>query len=292
MRVHSLVPGQWVVAVALAISACGCVPAAANADLYWVGGATADRIGRASDEGSRIDRGLVSGLEDVGTLAVGDGYVYWTSGGVIGRAKLDGTNVERAFIRGLGPLNGVAVTGRYVYWLSDADPACGGKPGFGRATPNGGRIDQGFVCGGGRIADVDYANGVGVSGKYLYWSWINGIGRLDTSDGRFHNRFITLPRGFVAAGVSVGSGRVYWGSYSMGPVIGRANLDGKAVNPAFVSGLAGSIAPDIAVADGFLYFTNDYGSSATIARATLDGVVEWDFIIGFDFAGDLAVGPG
>jgi hypothetical protein len=46
----------------------------------------------------------------------------------------------------------------------------------------------------------------------------------------------------------------------------------------------------VAVSNRYLYFTNDYFSGWTIARATLDGVVSWDFISGLEAVGALTAG--
>lgn len=295
MRAHPLVGRRWLVSVALAVAACVSSPAAAQADIFWVSGVTTNEIGRASDGGRIVNPRLITGLSDVGGLAVGGGYVYWTSGSDIGRARLNGTGLDRTFIQGLRDLNGVAATKRYIYWLSGHDNACAGRPGFGRATPKGTSVDPGFVCGSSRaggIADAPYANGLGVSGNYVYWSWIHGIGRLNTNTRRYRNRFITLPSGYSAAGVTVSNSYVYWGSYTMGPLIGRARLDGSDVNRLFITGLAGSYGFEVAASTRYLYFTNYYGSGSTIARATPDGIVNWDFITGLGVVGDLVVAPG
>jgi hypothetical protein len=263
--------------LAFAAVAGGWFPRTAGADLLWVGAARGSHIGRATNAGTRVDRSFISGLIDVGTLAASRSDLYWTSGTAIGRANLSGGDVNRALIRDLGPLNGVAVAGRYVYWLSDENPGCGGDPGFGRARLNGIHVQRGFVCGGGgaaSIADTSYANGLGIAGKYLYWSWIRGIGRLDLRRRTFDNRFIVLPAGYTAAGVTAGEGYIYWGSYNLGPLIGRANLDGERVATTFIEGLAGNIAPEVLVSHHYLYFSNDYGSTATIARSSLSGIVE------------------
>jgi hypothetical protein len=294
VRAHPLVGRRWLVFVALAVAAWVAPPGVAHADIFWVSGGTSNQIGRATNNGRVLNPQLITGLSDVGGLAAGDGYVYWTSGGNIGRARLNGTDLDRTFIGGLGDLNGVAITHRYIYWLTEHDKACGGGPGFGRATLMGTAVDRRFVCGGGRagaIADAPYANGLAVSGNYIYWSWIRGIGRLDTSTRRYDNKFITLPSGYSAAGVTVSKNYIYWGSYTMGPLIGRAKLDGSDVNQLFITGLSGSYGFEVAASTRYLYFTNYYGSGATIARATPDGIVNWDFITGLGVIGDLVVTP-
>lgn len=269
---------------------------AADADIYWVAGTGGNRIARADDNGTGVNLRFVAGLHDVGSLAVGAGDLYWTGGGSIGRAKLDGSGVDRRFIRGLGQLDGVAVDRSLIYWLSDNDPACGDKPGFGRAGLDGSRLKRGFACGArGRrpVADDGYPSGIAVEGNYLYWGWVGGIGRLATNGvDRYKNNFITMPRGLAAAGVTAGDGHLYWGTYSPGPWIGRADLLGTAVNTGFINSTAGNVVPAVTVGEHYLYFTNDYTSGATIARSTLGGVVSWDFISGLDAVGDLVVGPG
>jgi hypothetical protein len=295
VRAHPIVGCRWLVSLALAFAAVVSAPGVAQADIFWVSGGATNHIGRASNDGKVLDPQLITGLRYVGGLAAGDGYIYWTSGSHIGRARLNGTGVDRTFISDLGDLNGIAVTKRYIYWLSEHDKACGGGPGFGRATLAATAVDRRFVCGGGRagaIADAPYANGLGVSGNYIYWSWINGIGRLNTKTRRYDNRFITLPSGYSAAGVTVSDNYMYWGSYTMGPLIGRAKLDGSDINPLFITGLSGDYGFEVAAATRYVYFTNYDGSASTIARATPDGIVNWDFITGLGVVGDLVVAPG
>lgn len=268
----------------------------AGADIYWVAGPTGTRIGRAADDGTGVNRRFITGPNEVGGLAVGVGYIYWSHGSSIGRARLDGSSVERTFIRGLGAINGITVDRRFIYWLSVNNPACAGKPGFGRAALDGRRITRGFVCSAKHrrpIADDGYANGIAVSGDHLYWSWFAGIGRAatDRRSTRYDNTFITLPRGDSAAGVAASDSHIYWGSYTPGPPVGRADLTGVRANARFIDGVSGDVGPEVALSNRYLYFTNDYSSGWTIARATLDGVVSWDFISGLDAVGALAVGP-
>ncbi len=290
-----MVPRRSLV-VSLVALASACFPAAAGADIYWVAGAAGDRIARAGNNGRALNTRFISGLREVGSLALGGGYLYWTSGTAIGRARMDGTGVDRTFIRGVGAVSGVAVDTRFVYWVSDVDPACGGKPGFGRAQLNGSHIERGFVCSAKHRSPVavdGYANGIGIDGSHLYWGWFGGIGRVTTNGtGIYDNNFIKIPSGDSAAGVTVNGSHIYWGSYSPGPPIGRANVTGTGVKPAFIGGVSGDIGPEVAVTSRYLYFTNDYFDGTTVARASLQGVVSWDFISGLDAVGDLVVGPG
>lgn len=280
----------------LVVLASACLPAAARAEIYWVAGASGARIARATDDGRGVDQRFISGLSAVGSLALGGGHLYWTSGTAIGRASLDGRRVDRRFIRALGAVAGVAVDNRFVYWLSDIDPACGDRPGFGRAALDGSNVVRGFVCSAKRGAPVTvdgYANGIAAGGGYLYWGWIGGIGRVATTGRqRYDNNFITVPRDDTVAGVTVSNTYLYWGSYTPGPPIGRASLTGKKLNAGFIGGVSGDIGPEVTVTPRYLYFTNDYFSGVAIARATLAGIVSWDFISGLDAVGDLVVSPG
>jgi len=280
----------WLLAFAFA-----CVPAPAAADIYWVAGTSANRIGRATDDGRGVNTRFITGLGPVGSLAQGDGHLYWTSGTTIGRAGLDGRSVEPGFIRGIGLVGGVAVDGRFVYWLSHRDPACGNAPGFGRARLNGSGVERGFVCSRKHrtpIAVDRYASGIGVRAGHLYWGWIRGIGRVSTTGrGGYDNNFIRMPSGYTAAGVTVSNSYLYWGSYTPGPPIGRAGVTGARVAPGFINGTSGDLAPEVTVTAHYLYFVNNYFSGMTIARSTLEGVVSWDFISGLDAVGALVVGP-
>lgn len=268
---------------------------AADADIYWVAGVTASRIARADDQGRHVHTRFITGLRAVGTVALGAGSIYWTSGSSIGRASLAGRDVARSFIPRVGVVAGVAVDNRFVYWLSDIDPACRNRPGFGRAELDGRRAVRGFVCSakrGAPIAVDGFASGIAARAGYLYWGWIGGIGRVATSGlQRYDNTFIKVPPGDSPAGVTVSNRFLYWGSYTFGPPIGRASVTGKQINPVFINGSSGDVGAELTVTPSYLYFTNDYFSGAAIARSTLGGVVSWDFIGGLDAVGDLVAGP-
>ena len=90
--------------------------------VYWANlgegaGPTADgTIGRASIDGTGVERGFLTGVGTPTGVAVDDAHIYWThlgqgnpSNGTIGRASIDGTGVERGFITGVGTPSALAV---------------------------------------------------------------------------------------------------------------------------------------------------------------------------------------
>jgi virginiamycin B lyase len=80
----------------------------------------------------------------------------------------------------------------------------------------------------------------------------------------------------VAVAATPAKAFVYWTSVS-GGVIGRANLDGSAVNQSFITGLGGPYA--VAVDGAHIYWTNYFGGA--IGRANLDGTsVNQTFVTG------------
>ena len=92
-------------------------------------------------------------------------------------------------------------------------------------------------------------------------------------------------------GIAVAAGHIYW---TNGGFVGRANLDGAAVNRRFIR--TASEPCGVAVYQGHIYWAQSTGDSAhpitTIARANLDGsAVNHQFITGIQggCGGGLAI---
>ena len=158
-------------------------------------------IGRANLDGSGVDSqfitvpgGRLSGV------ALDSSFVYWTDlRGTVERSNLDGTGITQSFVAEAGKASGVAVDGRYIYWTHF----------YGTSGPYGGAIGRANLDGTGAnpsfITDAFLPWGVKVDYGYLYWA--NGY----TCD------YYTIPA-----------------SSCVGGTIGRANLDGSAVNQSYI----------------------------------------------------------
>jgi hypothetical protein len=88
---------------------------------------TETTIGRASLDGSNIDREFVTGAESPDLMDTYRGFLYWSNqhGGSIGRASLKGTLVNRSFIDGATKPLGVAVDASGIYWANNGSGTVG-----------------------------------------------------------------------------------------------------------------------------------------------------------------------
>ena len=167
--------------------------------IYWSNGT---EIGRANIDGTDVTPDFISvGGDELDGLAV-DGFdIYWgdRTRGTIGRANIDGTAVNPAFVRGTAGVTGVAVDSQHIYWteLTGGSPAAGS---IGRASIDGSGADPSFITGA--------AEPFGITVDYAHIYWANNF---DCNDQ-------TQPPSGCAGGT-----------------IGRANLDGSAVNQAFIT---------------------------------------------------------
>jgi len=203
-------------------------------------------IGRANRDGSGVNARFIPPPDGGGcAVAIAGSHMYWASGGAIERANVDGTGVDSQFIPDLaiprgGPC-GIAVAAKYIYWMNYAESA---QPvTIGRANLDGTDVKKRFITG------VTPGCGIAVVGGYIYWTnggfhdW-HAIGRARLDGTRVNQRFIRTAgyaRGGLC-GVAVYQGHIYWGQWKGGfahpsTTIGRANLDGSAVNNHFVTGI-------------------------------------------------------
>ena len=195
----------------------------------------------------------------------------------------------------------------YIYWTTDSGA-------IGRANLDGTGIDESFVVAPGVTPDV------AVGARHLYWTESLPIGfqfmieraKLDgTGPERTVDRIVVGPAaaGAPVRDVTVGGKHIYWAWEDIGPApndtygIGRANLDGSAVDRTFIGPTIVNVSGGypfltVAVDRSHIYWTYldwtylDSGLIASygIARANLDGTgVDRTFITGLDRAVDLTV---
>jgi hypothetical protein len=149
--------------------------------------------------------------------------------------------------------------GDFVYWTT-------GEPtsSIARAKLNGSGLEKSFIPG------LNHPHGVATDARFIYWTQgdaTNGsIGRANLNGGEPNQLFIPHGAGVGnPSGIAVTPSAIYW--QHDGDQIGRANLDGTAVDPDFISTTNGNCG--LAADSNFLYFLNAGGTQ--IGRATLDG---------------------
>ena len=297
----------------LVLTALAVAPTAANAFVYWTNDIT-HSIGRANLDGSATVQPFISIAAPIGYpggIAVDATHIYWggrcysaPSCGAIGRANLDGTGIEPTLVGGIDP-GDVAVDAEHVYWTWSACEGLGtdrcsveellaGPPaGIARANLDGTGVEQNFISG------VD-AGSVAIDAQRIYWtgrlcdpecsesspSIVPAIGRANLDGTGVDRRFISaLATGPLftreLTGLAVDAEHIYWTGmvfdFNPGTALGRANLDGTDVNPAFVGGVTGlksAYWSGVVVDDGHIYWT-DSGpiGEESIDRSNLDGSV-------------------
>jgi hypothetical protein len=105
------------------------------------------------------------------------------------------------------------------------------------------------------------------------------IGRADTDGTELNRSFIDVAGTGAPGDVAVSDNHIYWVS---GTAIGRANLNGLGVDPAFITGL--SSPAGLTANDQYLYW-----GGASIGRASLDGTaIEPNFMTPSGGASDVA----
>jgi len=193
-------------------------------------------IGRANLDGSDPEQSFITGAHYPEGVAVNGQYVYWTNsdaaaygtGNTIGRANLNGTDVNQDFINtGMLQPFGVAVDSSYIYWstLNGYGPDT-----IGRANLDGGGVNESFIPG----PSQPWGLAAGIGGGYVYWADVYGgtIGRANYNGTGATNGFISGQE--QAQGLAVDGSYIYWTDYSGD--IGRAAIDGSAVNESFIPG--------------------------------------------------------
>ncbi len=207
--------------------------------LYWTNGLF---IGRSNLDGTAVDQQFIHVTAAARYVAVDDRYVYWSNAGGIGRANLDGNDVINDFINLRGEqASGLAVDSSYIYWGNRINKA------IGRANVDGTGVNPTFITGANNPTDV------AVDGQYVYWTAQTGtalppagaIGRANLTGTGANPSFITGAAD--PFGITVDYSHIYWTNYydcdfrnipptsCAGGTIGRANLDGSAVDQSYVT---------------------------------------------------------
>jgi hypothetical protein len=282
--------------ISLALGAASLAVAAPSpAFIYW-SNTNDNAIGRANQDGSAVNNDfLVTGsTSEIDQIALDASRIYWTSpgNGTIGRANLDGTDADPTWISGLGEPSGLAVTSQFVYWTTPGGGRSNGA--IGRASINGSGVNGSFVTG------VELPGRMALGNGRLYWGsgglFEGGapnqhtgfaIGTVELGGGGLNQTLV----GEAFAAPAVNGSNLFWGNYI--PVgepplgfntIGRAGLDGSAVNEHFIelgggqdeNGVGG-----LALDSKYIYWTHSLLTSGWIGRAELGGAgVNQSFITG------------
>jgi hypothetical protein len=222
--------------------------AVSGTHVYWTHftpGATGS-IGRANLDGSDADRNFITGLNRPRGIAIEGTHIYWTDFGrsSIGRANLDGSGVNQDFIK--GPVGhghppshptALAVDQDHIYF---SDPAFAVLV-IARINGKGPWLIR-------EIRGIGTVTGIAVNHAHLYWSWActnpnvdcarpRGIGRMNLDGTGLDRNFIQAP----ASGVALDARHIYWATKNENDSergrIGRADLDGSAVDADFMAGV-------------------------------------------------------
>ena len=206
------------IALTLTLAAFG---SSAHAYLYYRYGGAVERIA-LNGKGGRSKLIPDAGGTKFCGLAATESHIYWTNNNDVGRADIDGSHVERNWIRLHSTVCSIAVDGTHVYWLNHTGD-------LGRADLSGAHVDEKFIKTSGRQFGA-----VAVSSAFIFWTDREGIGRADIDGTKVREAF--LPADF-ATSLAVDGKYLYWnnlGPLFEGTTIGRAQLDGAAVNQKFI----------------------------------------------------------
>jgi hypothetical protein len=216
-----------------------------NGHIYWIN-AFSHTIGRSNLDGTGVNPNFITNVTEGCGLAVDGGHIYWgqsdvnTGAGMIGRANLDGTGVDPNFITGAAGPCGVAVDATHIYW-ANRQAVFFGLGVIGRANLDGTGVNQNFITP--APGTFPFACGVAVDGAHVYFAESHGtITRANLDGTGVDPNFITDGVVFPC-GVAVDATHVYWANTTdlrtktrdFGSTIGRANLDGTAVNPSWIA---------------------------------------------------------
>jgi hypothetical protein len=240
--------------------------------VYWASGGQTT-IGRAKLNGSGVNNAFITGLSNVGGVAVDSKYIYWTQGTTatssIGRANLDGTGVNQNFIPHAGSVQdfdpapshaGIAVNGSSIFW-DNTGSGFVGRANIDGSSPTGSLVQAG----------PDPACGIAADQNFVYWLDVGlaqSVSRATVNGGDKQTNYINGATG--SCGVAVDSNFLYWGSTSK--AIGRAPVGGGTANNNFIPSAvpAANSVCGVAVNSQYVFWGNS-GASDFIGRANLGG---------------------
>ena len=209
---------------------------AVNARFLFWGDLSADGvfIGRASIDGSNP----IEPIANASTFAMSFGVaadaqgVYWTEptpNGTIGHAGFNGDAAVHLNVGASQPV-GIAVDAQHIYWTNT------GTGTIGRANLDGTQPNPSFIPGAGATTAI------AVDAQHIYWTTNNGttsaIARANL-DGTGTPNLTFIPNLTNPTGVAVDAEHIYWLAQNgtSGFAVGRANLDGLAPEPTFITGI-------------------------------------------------------
>jgi hypothetical protein len=107
--------------------------------IFWSD--TTSTIGRASVDGTGIDRNFVTGAKSPDLMDAYGKFLYWSNqqGSAIGRASLAGAFVKQSFVGGATKPLGVAVGEGGIYWANN------GTGSIGHANLDGSLVEPSFI---------------------------------------------------------------------------------------------------------------------------------------------------
>ncbi len=217
---------------------------AAHAYLYYRDGQSIERIALNGSGGRSKFVADAGGIAHCG-LAATESHVYWANNRDIGRADIHGSHIERNWIQLHSKVCGITADAKHLFWISDDGD-------IGRADLSGANVNEKFIKTSRRALAT-----VAVSPSFIFWIDRSGIGRANI-DGKNANEDF-LPADF-ATSLAVEGNYLYWnnlGALFDGRTIGRAKLDGAAVNQKFIDLTPVDRHPcGLAVVDERMFFAN------------------------------------
>ncbi len=259
-------------AMLLALIALLALPSLASANfVYWASGGQTT-IGRAKLNGSGMNNAFISGLSNVGGVAIDSRYIYWTQGqgatSTIGRANLDGTGVDPNFIPHAAGVQdfdnppahaGIAVNSSSIFWDNTGSGFIG-KANIDGSSPTGTLVGT-----------TEPACGVAADQNFVYWLDVGlaqSVSRATVNGGDKQTNYINGATG--SCGLAADSNTLYWGSSTK--AIGRAPVGGGTANNNFVPSavpVANAVC-GVAINSQYIFWGNS-GASDFIGRSNLGG---------------------
>jgi hypothetical protein len=249
------------------------LPPLASANfVYWASGGQTT-IGRAKLNGTGVNNAFISGLSNVGGVAVDSKYIYWTQGlgttSTIGRANLDGTGVNPNFIPHASGVQdfdnppahaGIAVNSSSIFWNNTGSGFIG-KANIDGSSPVGNLVQTG----------PDPSCGIAADQNFVYWldtGLGQSVGRATVDGNNRQTGFISGATG--SCGLAIDSNSLYWGSTTK--AVGRAPAAGGGANNSFIPSAvpAANAVCGVAVNSQYVFWGNS-GASDFIGRANLSG---------------------